>query len=123
MQPLGQMAGGGHPRANEPIIVGENGPEVFVPDQPGTVVPQYFEQPYPDQAHVVPSGAQQIQEAVGGIGERINPTNWDAWLLSRPESENIDDQRTAEEIAWDNRVRPKLPPLVQFPAAPEEKRQ
>jgi hypothetical protein len=33
------MGDGGRPYANEPVIVGEQGPEVFVPDQPGTVVP------------------------------------------------------------------------------------
>src|SRR5262249_47038609 len=33
-------AQGGRPAVGEPAIVGENGPEVFVPDVPGTVVPQ-----------------------------------------------------------------------------------
>lgn len=32
-------ADGGRPYADEPIVVGERGPEVFVPDQPGTVIP------------------------------------------------------------------------------------
>ena len=38
-QPMRQMAGGGRPKAGEPVVVGEQGPEVFVPDQSGTVVP------------------------------------------------------------------------------------
>jgi hypothetical protein len=131
--PLRQMAGGGRPHKGEPVIVGEKGPEVFVPDQPGTILPQashvpgYLPQPGQDPGGYV-SGimlptANEAVEMTEPLGRRINPTNWDAWLASRPESENIDDQRTAEEIAWDNRVRPKLPPLVQFPPAPEEKRQ
>jgi hypothetical protein len=37
-QPFQQMAGG-RPHAAEPVIVGENAPELFVPDQSGMVVP------------------------------------------------------------------------------------
>jgi len=33
------FADGGRPAVGEPAIVGERGPEVFVPDRPGTVVP------------------------------------------------------------------------------------
>lgn len=33
------MRTGGRPRVGEPILVGEGGEELFVPDQPGTVVP------------------------------------------------------------------------------------
>lgn len=33
------FADGGRPPVGQPAIVGERGPEVFVPDQPGTVVP------------------------------------------------------------------------------------
>jgi hypothetical protein len=33
------LAKGGRVDDDEPVVVGEEGPEVFVPDQPGTVVP------------------------------------------------------------------------------------
>lgn len=33
------FADGGRPEPGKPAIVGERGPEIFVPDQPGTVVP------------------------------------------------------------------------------------
>jgi hypothetical protein len=33
------LAKGGHVAKDEPVVVGEEGPETFVPDQPGTVVP------------------------------------------------------------------------------------
>src|SRR6266487_2996572 len=36
---LRHMRKGGHPQAEEPVVVGEQGPEVFVPDRPGTVIP------------------------------------------------------------------------------------
>ena len=33
------FAEGGRPSPGQPAIVGEKGPEVFVPDRPGTIVP------------------------------------------------------------------------------------
>jgi hypothetical protein len=35
----GYYAEGGRPEPGQPAVVGEQGPEVFVPDQPGTIVP------------------------------------------------------------------------------------
>jgi hypothetical protein len=35
------MAEGGHVRAGEPVLVGEHGPEVFVPGVPGSVLPKW----------------------------------------------------------------------------------
>jgi hypothetical protein len=118
MHPLRQMAGGGRPRAHEPVIVGERGPEVFVPDVPGTIVPQYFEEPYRAPHSAYPGNPVAMGETFGRL---VRPAAWDAWLASRPESENVEDRRAAEDIAWDNRVRPKPPPLVQFPPAPESR--
>lgn len=37
---------GGRPPIGEPAIVGERGPELFVPDQPGTVVPTEYSQTF-----------------------------------------------------------------------------
>lgn len=34
-------AEGGRPPVGQPAVVGENGPEVFVPDQPGTIIPNH----------------------------------------------------------------------------------
>lgn len=39
-----QFAEGGKPPVGQPSIVGERGPELFVPDQPGTVVPNSIAQ-------------------------------------------------------------------------------
>jgi hypothetical protein len=36
------FAEGGRPEVGQPAIVGENGPELFVPDQPGTVIPRWL---------------------------------------------------------------------------------
>jgi hypothetical protein len=38
-QPMRAMAQGGFPNAGEPVIVGERGPEVFVPNVPGEIIP------------------------------------------------------------------------------------
>jgi hypothetical protein len=38
-EPMRAMAQGGFPNAGEPVIVGERGPEVFVPDVPGAIIP------------------------------------------------------------------------------------
>lgn len=37
--PVPGFSRGGRPRSGQPIIVGEHGPEVFIPDRPGRVVP------------------------------------------------------------------------------------
>jgi hypothetical protein len=42
--------------------------------------------------------------------EEVTPRvqrKWNAWLASKSESENIEDRRSPEQIALDNRVRPK----------------
>jgi hypothetical protein len=38
-QSMRAMAQGGYPYAGEPVLVGEQGPEVFIPDVPGTIIP------------------------------------------------------------------------------------
>jgi hypothetical protein len=35
------FAGGGRPPTNRPSIIGEKGPELFIPDSPGTVIPNH----------------------------------------------------------------------------------
>jgi hypothetical protein len=56
---------------------------------------------------------------------RITPENWDAWLESRPESANVEERRTPDEIARDNarlylRNRNVPKKLVQFPPLEED---
>lgn len=54
-----QFAEGGKPPVGQPSIVGEKGPELFVPDQPGTVIPNdmasRLRQFFPDQPAAAPS--------------------------------------------------------------------
>jgi hypothetical protein len=45
------LAGGGRVPAGAPVLLGERGPEVFVPSTPGTVVPQFAS---PDFGAVAP---------------------------------------------------------------------
>jgi hypothetical protein len=112
------MADGGRPYANEPVIVGERGPEVFVPDQPGTVIPfgappmaeqPPLMQPYSDEqrkraqmeaaiARIEGENAARAAAAYGPFdyvlgSNKLNPTAFDAWLANAPESENIEDLR------------------------------
>jgi len=45
---LPAMAQGGHAKKHQPVVVGERGPEVFVPDVPGTIEPGPNERRYPE---------------------------------------------------------------------------
>jgi hypothetical protein len=38
-KPVPQYASGGRPTPGEPAMIGEEGPEIFVPDTPGTIIP------------------------------------------------------------------------------------
>lgn len=57
--PLRGYAEGGKPPVGQPSVVGEKGPELFVPDQPGTVIPNdmasRLRQFFPDQPAAAPS--------------------------------------------------------------------
>jgi len=108
------MAEGGRAQAGEPILVGESGPEVFVPSTPGTVVPQTYLDP-----------AQAMPE----ISPRVDA--WDRWLADLPESRNVEDWRAAADkaidderwrLSWDpTLVRPAKKPLKQFSPASESR--
>jgi hypothetical protein len=72
------MQYGGRPFAGEPMLVGERGPEVFVPDRPGTVVPfgapQFAEPPPPMMQPRRPNSQRTVEEvlaeAMGWQAER-----------------------------------------------------
>lgn len=63
-RPLRRMAEGGRPMPGEPVIVGDGGqPEIFVPDQPGTIVP-------------LPSGLSRPQSGVLELNSPAHGTGW-----------------------------------------------
>ena len=63
------MAGGGRPKKGEPVVVGERGPEVFIPDQRGTVVPYDMPPPPPDvPALYLQLGISDIPQFTGRPG-------------------------------------------------------
>jgi len=67
------LAKGGHVAKDEPVVVGEEGPETFVPDQPGTVFPH---QPQPgkgtnvDRWPKIP--APEYPGRYGGVEREMN---------------------------------------------------
>jgi hypothetical protein len=130
-------AEGGRFMQNQPVLVGERGPELFVPNVPGTVVPQYAEpRPMTDAEYMrnpdwlrPPTDPAAILDAQRGtdtlVGPLVRPEAWDRWLANTPESENIedqrsDDQRDMDQLRWRRAHAPKKP-LVQFPPAPAAK--
>ena len=86
------MAEGGRPTG--PTVVGEQGPEVFVPDRPGTIVPGP-NGPMPSNAEIQRYLAATTQNypKFGPGGIPINPAGVDAMLEHSPESQNIEDRR------------------------------
>ena len=114
--PQAAMAGGGYPQAGEPVLVGERGPEVFIPNVPGAVVPQYAE-PNFGLARELPG---QEMPAISP-----KPEAWDRWLANAPESQNVedrrsDDNRDMDDLRWRRAHEPKKP-LVQFPPLSESR--
>jgi len=109
------MAEGGRAQAGEPVLVGERGPEVFVPSVPGTVVPQYAE---PDFGAVAP-GQEWLARAQRQPTLSPNVEAWDRWLANAPESENIEDRRGPDATDMDEnrwrRAHEAKKPLKQFP--------
>jgi hypothetical protein len=105
-------------RDPQPIatVVGERGPEVFVPTTPGVVIPQRAE-PNFGLARELPG------QEMPAISPR--PEAWDRWLAIAPMSENIEDRRgddqiDMDEIRWRKWHEAKKP-LVQFPPASESR--
>jgi len=63
-RPIPQMQHGGFPRAGQPVLVGENGPEVFVPQMPGSIVPN----------NRIPPWALNNMASVGNAAPPVPPT-------------------------------------------------
>ena len=73
--------------------------------------------------------AQQTPSIV--LGPLVKPEAWDRWLASAPESENVEDRRSGDNIDMDTlrwrRAHGLLPeqqakkPLVQFPPVSESR--
>jgi hypothetical protein len=136
--PQAAMAEGGHAKRDQPSVVGERGPEVFVPDTSGTVVPAQPPAmtvlppgtPMKADPRLVPASATDYYDALERNGLRLNEGAWDRWLADLPESKNIEDSRTPEQKAIDDErwrliwdptlVRPAKKPLKQFPPAEPE---
>lgn len=80
-------AGGGPVMANEPYLIGEQGPEVFVPDTPGTVLPNQF-----------------VDAAGAGRG---GDTYHNTWVMPEPTRDPYAVlDRTARYVRW-GRLRPE----------------
>ena len=104
--PMRGLAKGGHVEKGEQVMVGEEGPETFVPDEPGTVVP-YMPRPtgkeifgkwprvpskdFPGQyigfGGAISNETRRAQDPVGSlmdlvdtVGLRINPQGWKRML-------------------------------------------
>lgn len=106
-QPTQAMAEGGYPQAGQPVLVGEHGPEVFVPRQSGTVLPNPRDLPGQlGLGDIPPPGrggpwdwdrvfipGNEYGYGPTALGERVHPSAWDMWLRGLPESENIEDRR------------------------------
>jgi hypothetical protein len=142
---LRPMADGGRPYPAEPVIVGERGPEVFVPDRPGTVLSQaYLAEPTPDEIRArrdaYSNAAKEYNEKIRELARLQEPPRipirdeaWDRWLATAPESESIEDRRSEEEKQWTDDYwrrmgwgpdgivpapnRPESENIVQFPPA------
>jgi hypothetical protein len=98
----------------QPVLVGEEGPELFVPDQPGAVPPHYAD---PPPMTVLPPGTkmQAADEQRPGYGSevlydaansgvvKLNPKAFGDWLDSLPESENVEDRSSADSTREDSR--------------------
>jgi hypothetical protein len=111
------------------IVVGERGPEVFIPDEEGTVVPgdilQFTGRPgnfTPDVGPVRP-GEEWLAYAQRQPMVEPRAEAWGRWLADLPESENVEDRRDdmardMDDLRWRKAHGPKKP-LVQFPAVTE----
>ena|SRR5262249_7115718 len=94
------MQYGGRPLGGEPVIVGERGPELFVPDRSGTVYPA---PPASDDGWARADALlRQADERMKNdvpyadewlVGNKFNDAAFADWLANAPESENIEDRR------------------------------
>jgi hypothetical protein len=113
-------AQGGRIPKGESILVGERGPEIFIPR--GMVISRYYAEPDFGQ---VPPGQEWLayaQQSPGKtLGQFVRPEAWDRWLANSPESENVEDRRSLDNIDMDTlrwrRAHEPKKPLAQFQPA------
>jgi len=112
---------GGRPNPGEVVLVGEEGPELFVSDTPGTIVPYipgpgrgdrtWPKAPTPDMPGKVSGYGRELQRRVqdaqnmfyplmgmietGAI--RLNEKNWEKFLRAQAPSKNIEDRRNKDK--------------------------
>jgi len=92
------MAGGGRPTG--PTIVGEDGPEVFVPDRPGTIVPgPNGPMPSREEIQQYLRSTTQDYPKFGPGGIPVNPEAFAGALQGFPESGNVEDRRPERAAA------------------------
>jgi hypothetical protein len=102
--PQAAMAEDGHAKRHQPIVVGERGPEVLVPDvvpaqpPPMTVLPQGT--PMKGDPRLVPASPTDYYDALERNRLRLNEGAWDSWLANAPMSENIEDRRETPIPDW-----------------------
>src|SRR5262249_17264028 len=84
-------AEGGQGPKGQPVLVGEQGPEAILPKQEAQIRPL---------RKVAPNTWYRPAE-MPAVSPWVGP--WDQWLADLPESKNIQDLRTPEQIADDNR--------------------
>jgi hypothetical protein len=120
------IADGGRPQKDQPVLVGEHGPELFVPDWPGTVVPQRAD-PRPPPMTVLPPntkmqaaddqrpgyGSEVLLDAANSGKIKLNSKAFGDWLADLPESENVEDLRP--EIVAAKRAKEEAEALKALP--------
>jgi hypothetical protein len=89
--PLPGMQYGGRPTG--PTVVGEQGPEVFVPDRPGTIIPANGPMPSPQEISRYLAATTQNYPKFGAGGIPVNPEAFASAVQGWPESTNIEDRR------------------------------
>jgi hypothetical protein len=70
---FGARAAGGNADANRPLLIGERGPEIFVPDTGGQIVPNHRSQAYAAMSRPVDDGAFPVTQKGGTNIEPSDP--------------------------------------------------
>lgn len=116
-EPIRAMKDGGRPMANEAVLVGEDGPELFVPDVPGAIVPyvppigkgskSWPKAPTPDYPGMYAGYGREIQrqnrerqnlapllmQMIDTGALKLNEKAWDDFIKAQKPSKNIEDRR------------------------------
>jgi hypothetical protein len=82
--------GGGEVPKDQPVLVGERGQEVVIPQKPAIVLPTWK------------GGYAPKQDAGDFVAPQVGP--WDRWLAGLSESQNVQDLRTPQQKIEDNEL-------------------